>query len=256
MPLTPGTQTLTFAPEADVRADAALPASNFGTENRLRTDGGSDPDVESFLRFQVAGITGRVTSAKLRLRSITNTSNGPAVRGTTNGWSETGLTWANRPAPTTGAASDAGAIGNDQLAEWDVTALLAADGPLNLHLSQPGNDGLYFHSREASTQSEPPAARGHGLERRIRAAEGRVAAAGLAGARVRALHLAEPRARTAARPSGLQLRPRGARSTSPSAPRTRTAGRRPRSGVVRYAVRSGDPDDARGRGRRGARRRR
>ena len=112
--------------------------------------------MESFLRFQVAGITGRVTSAKLRLRSTTNTVDGPAVRGTTNGWSETGLTWSNRPAPTTGATSDAGAIGTDQWAEWDVTALLAADGPLNLHLSQPGNDGLDFHSREASTQSNRP----------------------------------------------------------------------------------------------------
>ena len=155
-PHTPGTQTLTFAPEADARVDETQPGSNFGTENRLRTDGGSDPDVESFLRFQVAGISGRVTSAKLRLRSITNTSNGPAVRGTTNGWSETGLTWSNRPAPTTGPAGDAGAIGNDQLTEWDVTPLLTADGALNLHLSQPGNDGLDFHSREASTQSNRP----------------------------------------------------------------------------------------------------
>ena len=58
----------------------------------------------SFLRFQVAGITGRVTSAKLRLRSITDTGDGPAVRGTTNDWSETGVTWSNRPAPI-GAAS-------------------------------------------------------------------------------------------------------------------------------------------------------
>ncbi len=78
------------------------------------------------------------------------------MRGTTNGWSETGLTWSNRPAPTTGAASDAGAIGTNQWTEWDVTPLLTADGPLNLHLSQPGNDGLDFHSREASTQSNRP----------------------------------------------------------------------------------------------------
>ncbi len=157
VPFTPGTQTLTFAPEADARAEAAQPASNFGTENRLRTDGNGTIGIEeSYLRFQVAGITGRVTSAKLRLRSTTDTDDGPAVRGTTNTWSETGLTWANRPAPTTAAASDAGAIGSNQLAEWDVTALLTADGPLNLHLSQPGDDGLYFHSREASAQSNRP----------------------------------------------------------------------------------------------------
>ena len=83
-------------PRPTSRVEAAQPASNFGTENRLRTD---DRRRQSFLRFQVAGITGRVTSAKLRLRSITDTADGPAVRGTTNDWSETGVTWANRPAP-------------------------------------------------------------------------------------------------------------------------------------------------------------
>ena len=45
------------------------PASNYGTSTTLRTDGGSDPDVETYLRFNVTGVTGPVTSAKLRLRT-------------------------------------------------------------------------------------------------------------------------------------------------------------------------------------------
>ena len=158
VPVEPGTQTVTFAPEADARVDAAQPDVNFGTDTQLRTDAapGSQETEQSFLRFQVAGISGRVTQAKLRLRSITNTSNGPAVRGTTTAWSETGITWSNRPAPTTGVVSDAGAIATNAWQEWDVTPLLAADGALSLHLSQPGTDGIYFHSREsASTGSRP-----------------------------------------------------------------------------------------------------
>ena len=155
VPVEPGTQTVTFAPEADARVELTQPGANFGTEDRLRTDGGGDA-VESLLRFQVAGISGRVTGAKLRLRSITDTDDGPVVRGTTNAWSETGITWSNRPAPATAAVSDAGAIANDAWHEWDVTPLLAGDGPVSFHLSQPGNDGLYFRSRESSTEALRP----------------------------------------------------------------------------------------------------
>jgi hypothetical protein len=152
VPVEPGTQTVTFAPEADARVDAAAPDTNFGTDTRLRTDVAE----QSFLRFQVAGISGRVTGARLRLRSTTDTVDGPAVRGTVNGWTETGVTWNARPAATTAAVSDAGAIGSNSWTEWDVTPLVAGDGPLSLQLSQPGTDGLYFHSREATTSSFRP----------------------------------------------------------------------------------------------------
>ncbi|MGH2979129.1 MAG: DUF7594 domain-containing protein [Solirubrobacterales bacterium] len=152
VPLTPGTQTLTFAAEADARAEAAQPDANFGTADELRTD----DTVESFLRFQVAGVTGRVTSARLRVRAVTLTDDGPAVRGVGNGWSETGLTWSNRPPPATGAISDVGEVRSGEWVEWDVTALVGAGGPLGLHLSQPSSDGVSFHSREAGTQSNRP----------------------------------------------------------------------------------------------------
>jgi PKD repeat protein len=152
VPNTPGTQTLRFAPEADVRAEAAQPEANFGTATELRTD----DTVESFLRFQVAGIIGRVTSAKLRVRAVSLTVDGPALRGVGNDWSESGLTWANRPSPSTGVISDVGAIRSGDWVEWDVTGLVGARGPLSLQLSQTSSDGVSFHSREASTQPDRP----------------------------------------------------------------------------------------------------
>jgi hypothetical protein len=97
-----------------------------------------------------------VAQAKLRLHSITDTTNGPAVHGTTNAWSETGITWDDRPAPTTGPAGDAGAIATSTWEEWDVTPLVTGDGPVSLHLSQPGDDGLYFHSRESTATTLRP----------------------------------------------------------------------------------------------------
>ena len=68
--------------------------------------------MESYLRFQLHGITGPVRSAKLRLGVPTNgTVDGPGVHATSGDWSESGRDLvhpARRTAPT--AAADAGAI--------------------------------------------------------------------------------------------------------------------------------------------------
>jgi PKD repeat protein/glucose/arabinose dehydrogenase len=152
VPVEPGTRTLTFAPEADTRAEATHPTTNFGTETIVRTD----DNVESYLRFQVAGVAGKVTAAKLRLRAVTESIDGPILRGVGNSWSETGLTWQNRPAPSTATVSDAGPIDPGDWVEWDVTPLVAADGAVSFHLSQSIDDGVNFHSREASTPANRP----------------------------------------------------------------------------------------------------
>jgi len=159
-PVTPGASTLTFAPAADAYVEVGQPITNFGLDPQLRTDNDNDNPVtdtaETYLRFNVAGISGKVTSAKLRIRSTTNTADGPALRGVGNGWAETGITWQNRPSPTTGVISDVGAIATNSWAEWDVTPLVAADGTFSFNLSQTSTDGVSYNSREASNAALRP----------------------------------------------------------------------------------------------------
>jgi hypothetical protein len=64
---------------ADARVQEANPTSNYGTATTLRTDGGTDLDIDSYLRFNVSGVTGAVLSARLRVYATTNSANGPAV---------------------------------------------------------------------------------------------------------------------------------------------------------------------------------
>ena len=109
-PVVQGSSTLTYAAAADARVEVGHPDSNFGADPQLRTDNGGSEVADTYLRFIVAGLSGKVTSAKLRVRSVTNTGDGPALGGTTNGWTEAGITWTNRPGPTTGVISDVGAI--------------------------------------------------------------------------------------------------------------------------------------------------
>lgn len=148
--------TMRFAAAADARVEQASPASNRGTATTLRTDGGSDPDVETYVRFNVSGVTGPLRSARLRLRSATGTVDGPAVQSTDWTGLETALSWNNRPAPTSGATDDKGRIATSTWVEYDVTSLVSGDGVHGFVLRTSSSDGIDFRSRETSDTTQRP----------------------------------------------------------------------------------------------------
>lgn len=154
-PSAPPGSTSTFSAAADARVQEANPTTNYGTSSGLRTDGGTDPDVESYLRFAVTGV-GSVTSAKLRVYATTGSANGPAayaVADTT--WSETGITWSNRPARSA-AADDKGTVAAGSFVEFDVTSLVKGNGLHTFALATTSSDGVDFSSREAATAGQRP----------------------------------------------------------------------------------------------------
>jgi glucose/arabinose dehydrogenase/PKD repeat protein len=156
-PVTPGTSTLTFSPEADAMVDEAGPTTNFGSTSLLRTDAGGNPDVESYLRFLVGGVTAKIQSAKLRLLSTGNsTVDGPAAYPTSSSWTESGIIWNNKPAATGAALSDVAMIDAGQWVEWDVTPAVMGEGPVSFRLAQTVSDGVNFHSRNSATASQRP----------------------------------------------------------------------------------------------------
>jgi glucose/arabinose dehydrogenase/PKD repeat protein len=155
-PIVPGTQTLTFSPDADAYVEEANPGTNFGTATFLRTDAGGNPDVDSYLRFAVAGIQGKVTGAKLRLFSTSNTIDGPAAYPTSNTWTENGITWGNKPAPTGTALADTGAVSTGAWVEWDVGAFVTGPGTYSFQMHQAVSDGVNFNSRESTNTTRRP----------------------------------------------------------------------------------------------------
>ncbi len=88
--------TSTLTPVADAYVNSAYPSTNYGTSTALRVDG--SPTVRSYLRFNVAGLTGAVTNASLRLYANSSLSTGiTANRVADNTWGELTLTHDNRP---------------------------------------------------------------------------------------------------------------------------------------------------------------
>jgi chitodextrinase len=152
-PTSTGTD-LTFAPQADARVEEASPNTNFGTSTKLRNDGGADPDIETYLTFGVSGAQGPVQSAKLRLYAYSGTANGPAVYSTSSAWSEsgtTGITWANRPPPSSTARDDKAAIATNSWVEYDVTPFVTGNGTYSFLLATNSTDGIDMYSREATS---------------------------------------------------------------------------------------------------------
>ena len=170
-------------PSADAHVEQANPDHRTSAPPRpLRTDAGADPDAESYLRFLVDGVTGKVQSAKLRLllRPSSTTVDGPAAFPTSNAGGERTINWNNKPAPDRrGPRPTRAAIATDVWTEWDVTPAVTGDGPVSFRLAQtraPTASTSTRASRRPTTRAAGAGAdRG---ERHLRAAEGRDAAAG------------------------------------------------------------------------------
>ena len=137
----------------------ANPSTNYGNSATLKTDGGADPDVDTYLRYSVQGVSGAVTSAKLRVWATDATTNGPAAFLTGSGWSETAINWGNRPARTSGAHDDKGAIAAGSWVEYGLVDP-ARDGQRELRLRARDDleRAVSFNSDEASDATAPAAA--------------------------------------------------------------------------------------------------
>ncbi len=145
------TSTLTFVTEADAQVEQNNPDTNTGTSSALDVTNANNRSIESYLRFTVSGTSGTIQSALLRVYCTTdNTKNGPAVYATGTTWTETGITWNNRPARTSGAADNKGSISKNTWVEYNVTALVAGNGTYSFVLAGDSSDNVKFSSREGS----------------------------------------------------------------------------------------------------------
>jgi chitodextrinase len=139
---------LTFAPVADAYVDAASPTKNYGTATTLRAD--ASPVQRSYLRFNVAGITGPIVSAKLRIYANSSSTAGHQVCSVSDtGWGETTITSANAPplGPVTGSS---GPFTSGHYVEVDVSSLVTGNGLLSLGFSTPSSTGIAYSSREGA----------------------------------------------------------------------------------------------------------
>ena len=158
----------TVAPSADAMVLAAAATTNYGTNNQLSSRGGAGTSpISSYLAFDLpAAPEGMVLSeATLRVRTSTDpTATSPdthPVRLLSSGtWTESGITWNNRPTQLgdqLGVVSGATALNTAYAVALSPSALQARLGTsATFVMTGDGLDNLRISSKEATSTAARP----------------------------------------------------------------------------------------------------
>jgi hypothetical protein len=149
--LTPGNNVKTFTSVADTYVDSSNPGLNYGSLTSLRVDG--SPYVNSYLRFNVTGLSGSVYQAKLRIYANSASTSGISIAGVTdNSWVEVGMTYGNAPVMgNTVVTSSPVAAGTWK--EMDVTSLVSGNGLVSFGIKTSGSTAINLASRESGANA-------------------------------------------------------------------------------------------------------
>jgi len=117
----------------------------------LRADG--SPDVHSYLRFDVQGLTGTVTRATLRVFANSASSLGCDANSVSNNtWTESTINYNNAP-PIGSVLGSSGQFGAGVWINIDVTPYITGNGTYNLGLSTLSSTAISFASRESGANA-------------------------------------------------------------------------------------------------------
>jgi hypothetical protein len=135
-------------PSADTYVDASQPNSNFGTSTQLRIDG--SPTVNSYLTFNVTGISGTVKSATLRVFASSSQGTGyTAYLVPLTTWGEKTITAANAP-PLGTALGNSGKITAGTWTSASVTLAVTGNGTYSFAISTTNATAVSLSSREGA----------------------------------------------------------------------------------------------------------
>ena len=152
--------------EAAVVTKIAVEADSWVNESSKSWTGGGSatkleldrtPHQHAYLRFRISGLQGPVTQAKLVLVAAGNASSrGAKLYRTSNTWSESTLSWSNRPALGTTALASVASVGGTSTISFDVTAAITGDGVFSFALVPDSTDGFNVHARESAYADRRP----------------------------------------------------------------------------------------------------
>ena len=158
---------ITLTPIADAYVNGGKNANvNFGSVTSLIDQTNSSPNkgYETFLKFDISGISTNVSSAILRLNGRLNNTQTPSItveaHNVTNiSWLENTITWNNKPAaqPAILATANVNSTTN-QYYQWDLTPLIASlrnaainSVTIKLVNTNSTNNQVIFNSKEAAS---------------------------------------------------------------------------------------------------------
>jgi acid phosphatase type 7 len=144
--------TSTFTPVADTWVSTAHPDANYGGQPILRTRG--VPKVRSYLRFDLHGLSGQVTSATLHVWARTSSPAGYQVHPVADtSWDEHKLASRNAPVYRTATAAS-GPVAAGAWTIVKVTSFVRERRVVSFALTGAGQEDGTFDSREGTRKPE------------------------------------------------------------------------------------------------------
>ncbi|MFE0702050.1 DNRLRE domain-containing protein [Streptomyces sp. NPDC058872] len=141
----------TFTATADTYVSSQNPSTNYGSSQQLGVD--NSPVKQMLLRFDVSGVTQQVTGAKLRIHvddvSGAESSNGGTFRAmSTTTWSETSVTYNNRPSIDGATLGTLGSVARNTWYEVDVSSYVTGNGTFSIGVTSSSSNGADYDARE------------------------------------------------------------------------------------------------------------
>ncbi len=150
----PGGVTVKVLDDAQVKSTSA--STNYGALGTLRVREGTsatDTTYRTYVKFQVSGLGPAVSDVKLQMKvdgaaGSDSVDSGDVYLVGDTGWSESTLTWTNRPAITTAAVGSAvrAPLGGTVLI--DLGTAITVDGTYTLALAGHSTDSAIYTSKE------------------------------------------------------------------------------------------------------------
>lgn len=147
-----GGSTLTFAPTDDAYVRSAQPNTNSGSDTTLRVFTGAST-TQSYLKFAVSGVTGPVTSVKLRLFVTDASPVSGSVYAADTSWSEGTITWTTIPAAGALLAGPKGAPLGTWI-EFDLTGAVGGNGTYSFALLDGSSNTAWYSSKEGANDPQ------------------------------------------------------------------------------------------------------
>jgi len=111
------------------------------------------PIVSSYLRFNIQGVSGRVTRVTLRVYANSSSSTGYTVYTVVNNtWTETTINYNNAP-PVGSPAGSSGAFSTGVWTTVDISSLVTGNGTINLALATSNSTAVSLASRESGANA-------------------------------------------------------------------------------------------------------
>jgi Glycosyl hydrolase family 99/Calcineurin-like phosphoesterase len=144
--------SMIFGAAADAYVMQTNPTLNYGSSVSLRTDG--SPTINSYLQFNVQGITQPITNATLRIYNSSASNAGYDVRSVSdNAWTENSITYNNAPG-LGGMVGSSGAFTSGAWTTVNVTPLVTKNGVVSFALTSSSSTAINLSSREAANRPQ------------------------------------------------------------------------------------------------------